>query len=163
MNLVLHRTACPNETQLHPRSSSPRLPAHDPRTHCVIHTNAFRQITVFRFCGVQLLRYPHPVVERSAAKATHSRVNWRLFPVALPVPTENSIGLIKAWQHSSGNGVPRSQKALVESPRCERPAVSAPGAEDHRAGSVYIVKRMRWLKLPVVRIGGEGLPPAAGQ
>jgi hypothetical protein len=56
------------------------------------------------------------------------------------VPTENSIALKKREQHSRGNEFLGPQKALVESQSCERPAVSAPGAEDHRRGVCVYIK-----------------------
>src|SRR6266850_5832213 len=43
------------------------------------------------------------------------------------------------------------------------PPYRLPGQRIAAAGSVYILKRKRWLKLPVVRIGGEVHPPAAVQ
>jgi hypothetical protein len=79
------------------------------------------------------------------------------------VPTENSIALKKREQHSRGNEFLGLSKHFVESPSCERRAVSAPGAEDHRRGVCVYIKEEAMLKLPVVRIGGEVLPPVAVQ
>ena len=62
------------------------------------------------------------------------------FLLSPPVPTENSIGLKKREQHLERERIPRSQKTLVESQSCEPPAVSAPGAEDHRRGVCAYIK-----------------------
>ena len=93
-------------------------------------------------------------------------VTYALLIVTGVVPTENSIALKKREQHSRGNEFLGLRKHLSNRRVVNDPPIG-PGAEDHRRGVcriyVYILKRKRWLKLPVVRIGGEALPPAAVQ
>jgi hypothetical protein len=80
----------------------------------------------------------------------------------VPVPTENSIALKKREQHSGGNEFLGLRKHLSNRRVVNDPPYRLP-EQITAAGSVYILKRKRWLKLPVVRIGGEALPPGAVQ
>src|SRR5882724_9634396 len=80
-----------------------------------------------------------------------------------PVPTENSIALKKREQHSRGNEFLGLRKHLSNRRVVNDPPYRLPEQRITTAGSIYILKRKRWLKLPVVRIGGEVLPPAAVQ
>jgi hypothetical protein len=80
-----------------------------------------------------------------------------------PVPTENSIALKKREQHSRGNEFLGLRKYLSNRRVLNDPPYRLPEQRFTAAGSVHILKRKRLLKLPVVRIDGEVLPPAAVQ
>ena len=90
-------------------------------------------------------------------------------PRSLGVPTENSIALKKREQHSRGNEFLGLRKHLSNRRVVNDPPYRLPEQKITAAGSMYILKSMHILKrkrlrkLPVVRIGGEVLPPAAVQ
>ncbi len=86
-----------------------------------------------------------------------------LSELVAPVPTENSIALKKREQHSRGNEFLGLRKHLSNRRVVNDPPYRLPEQRITTAGSVYTLKRKRWLKLPVVRIGGGVLPPAAVQ
>jgi len=81
----------------------------------------------------------------------------------LGVLTENSIALQEREQHARGNEFLGLRKQLSNRRVVNDPPYRLPEQRVTAAGSVYIFKRKQFLKRPVVRIGGEGLPPAAGQ
>jgi hypothetical protein len=83
--------------------------------------------------------------------------------VQFPVPTKNSIALKKREQHSRGNEFLGLRKHLSNRRVVNDVPYRLSGAEDHRGGVCVYIKETRLLKLPVVRIGGEVLPPAAVQ
>jgi hypothetical protein len=78
------------------------------------------------------------------------------------VPTENSIALKKRGQHSRGDEFLGLRKHLSNRRVVNDLPYRLP-EQITAVGSVYILKRKRLLKLPVVRIGGEVLPPGAVQ
>jgi hypothetical protein len=81
----------------------------------------------------------------------------------VPVLTENSIALQEREQHASGNEFLGLRKHLSNRRVVNDAPYRLPEQRITAAGSMYILKRKRWLKLPVVRIGGEVHPPAAVQ
>jgi hypothetical protein len=79
------------------------------------------------------------------------------------VLTEYSIALQEREQHARGNEFLGLRKHLSNRRVVNEPPYRLPEQRVTAAGSVYILKRKRLLKLPVVRIDGEVLSPVAVQ
>ncbi len=82
---------------------------------------------------------------------------WRR--VSLP-KTRSHCKSVSSTRVGMNSSVSESTCRITE---CERPAVPAPGAEDHRRGVCVYIKEEATAQAAVVRIGGEVLPPAAVQ
>jgi hypothetical protein len=81
----------------------------------------------------------------------------------IPCPYRKFDRADKAWQHSSGSEFLGLRKHLSNRRVLNDPPCRLPEQRITRRGVYLYIKRKRWLKLHVVRIGVEVLPPAAVQ